>query len=590
MSNANPRYLRAWPNEQYNATGTVTSVGSGSGLLGGPITAAGTLSIDYGTPADLIAGTDNVKLFHAAALSGASVAGLSAGAGDAGKIVRLDASGALSPSVMGSNAIALTAGVADAGKLVKTDATGKIDPSFLPAAGGSGTVTNIATGAGLTGGPITTTGTVSLAPSGVTAGTSGSGTAVPVVTVDTYGRITSITTQTVTPAWASVTGKPTTLAGYGITDAVPNTASVSGTTSLTGGGALSGAPLTISLVGDVAAPGNGYYYGTDATGVKGYHVLPAGGGGGGGGSGTVTSIATGTGLQGGPISTSGTISLTNTGVTAGTYQGITLDAQGRATAAVDKRYVVGPASATDHAITRWDTASGLLVQDSNVIVSDTGLITTPDDIAVNGGNITTTALTADVFNVTAKTVNIGGAATKVEIGAATGTTSVNNNLKVDGNTTLGLAAADTITSNASTMAIPNNLNIDGNTLMIDAANDRVGFGTATPLASVDVNGTAVSNLVTVAGSTLDLALGQVFSKTVAGALTWDFANVPAGRATTVVLHLRNGGSAAQTWPAEVKWPSGVAPTLTNPGTDVLVFHTPNGGTAWRANIFGKDIK
>jgi hypothetical protein len=56
---------------------------------------------------------------------------------------------------------------------------------------------------------------------------------------------------------------------------------------------------------------------------------------GGAGSGSVTQVNTGAGLTGGPITTTGTIALTNTGVSAGSYtnSNITIDQQGRITSA-----------------------------------------------------------------------------------------------------------------------------------------------------------------------------------------------------------------------------------------------------------------
>ncbi|MEK6626205.1 MAG: hypothetical protein AABY86_14640, partial [Bdellovibrionota bacterium] len=59
----------------------------------------------------------------------------------------------------------LPATVGAAGQVLSTDGAGLL--SWI-AVGGTGTVTNVATGSGLTGGPITTTGTISIASGGVT--------------------------------------------------------------------------------------------------------------------------------------------------------------------------------------------------------------------------------------------------------------------------------------------------------------------------------------------------------------------------------------------------------------------------------------
>ena len=62
-----------------------------------------------------------------------------------------------------------------------------------------------------------------------------------------------------------------------------------------------------------------------------------------------------------------------------------------------------------------------------------GLTISTNALAVNNTNgITTTQTTFPIANATATTINLGGAATAINIGAANGTTTVNNNLSVLG--------------------------------------------------------------------------------------------------------------------------------------------------------------
>jgi hypothetical protein len=75
-------------------------------------------------------------------------------------------------------------------RMVTADASGNLGTQVIT----TGTVTSVATGTGLTGGPVTTTGTISLANTSVTAGSYGSTTQIPTFTVDAQGRLTAAST------------------------------------------------------------------------------------------------------------------------------------------------------------------------------------------------------------------------------------------------------------------------------------------------------------------------------------------------------------------------------------------------------------
>jgi hypothetical protein len=121
---------------------------------------------------------------------------------------------------------------------------------------------------------------------------------------------------------------------------------------------------------------------------------------------------------------------------------------------------------------------------------------------------------------------------------------------------------------------------DGVTQDISGKLDKTG-GVATGLKETHV---AVTNEI-------DLNAGNYFTKTVSGAWNPTLANVPAvGVACSFILDLTNGGSAAITWWANVKWKNGTAPTLTAAGRDVLGFFTHDGGATWTGLLLGLDIR
>jgi hypothetical protein len=95
---------------------------------------------------------------------------------------------------------------------------GYINSSWQTLAAGSG-VTSVATGTGLQGGPITSTGTISIANTAVAAGTYGSTSQVPSYTVNAQGQLTAAANITISPtdigAVTSVSGTANEIASTG---------------------------------------------------------------------------------------------------------------------------------------------------------------------------------------------------------------------------------------------------------------------------------------------------------------------------------------------------------------------------------------